>query len=60
MSQRPTVQVPDWIDQAKQALSTISQTGRLALAEMRRLLGLLRSSDDSGGEGGEKGAAVHG
>ncbi len=37
-------------DQAKQALSTISQTGRLALAEMRRLLGLLRASDDSGGE----------
>ncbi len=37
-------------DQAKQALSTISQTGRLALAEMRRLLGLLRESDDSGGE----------
>ncbi|PWI44359.1 histidine kinase [Streptomyces sp. ICBB 8177] len=37
-------------DQAKQALGTISQTGRLALAEMRRLLGLLRASDDSGGE----------
>ncbi len=37
-------------EQAKQALSTISQTGRLALAEMRRLLGLLRASDDSGGE----------
>ncbi len=37
-------------DQAKQALGTISQTGRLALAEMRRLLGLLRESDDSGGE----------
>jgi signal transduction histidine kinase len=37
-------------DQAKQALGTISQTGRLALAEMRRLLGLLRQADDSGGE----------
>jgi signal transduction histidine kinase len=37
-------------EQAKQALNTISQTGRLALAEMRRLLGLLRESDDSGGE----------
>ncbi|AEW94989.1 two component sensor kinase [Streptantibioticus cattleyicolor NRRL 8057 = DSM 46488] len=37
-------------EQAKQALGTISQTGRLALAEMRRLLGLLRASDDSGGE----------
>ena len=37
-------------EQAKQALGTISQTGRLALAEMRRLLGLLRESDDSGGE----------
>jgi signal transduction histidine kinase len=37
-------------DLAKQALGTISQTGRLALAEMRRLLGLLRASDDSGGE----------
>jgi MYXO-CTERM domain-containing protein len=37
-------------EQAKQALGTISQTGRLALAEMRRLLGLLRTSDDAGGE----------
>ncbi len=37
-------------EQAKQALGTISQTGRLALAEMRRLLGLLRAEDDSGGE----------
>jgi signal transduction histidine kinase len=37
-------------DQAKQALRTISQTGRLALAEMRRLLGVLRASDDSGSE----------
>ncbi|MCZ4101139.1 sensor histidine kinase [Streptomyces sp. SID13666] len=37
-------------EQAKQALSTISSTGRQALAEMRRLLGLLRAGDDSGGE----------
>jgi len=37
-------------DQAKEALATISGTGRQALAEMRRLLGLLRSGDDAGGE----------
>jgi signal transduction histidine kinase len=37
-------------DQAKQALNTISTTGRQALAEMRRLLGLLRAGDDAGGE----------
>jgi signal transduction histidine kinase len=37
-------------DQARQALGTISSTGRQALAEMRRLLGLLRAGDDSGGE----------
>lgn len=37
-------------EQAKQALATISSTGRQALAEMRRLLGLLRAGDDSGGE----------
>jgi signal transduction histidine kinase len=37
-------------DQAKQALETISSTGRQALAEMRRLLGVLRSSDGDGGE----------
>jgi signal transduction histidine kinase len=37
-------------EQAKQALATISSTGRQALAEMRRLLGLLRSKDDAGGE----------
>jgi signal transduction histidine kinase len=35
-------------DQAKQALETISTTGRTALAEMRRLLGLLRSGDGGG------------
>ncbi|WP_405999322.1 sensor histidine kinase [Streptomyces sp. NBC_00829] len=32
-------------DQAKQALQTISTTGRQALAEMRRLLGVLRTGD---------------
>ncbi|MEU2154541.1 sensor histidine kinase [Streptomyces sp. NPDC019396] len=32
-------------DQARQALETISTTGRQALAEMRRLLGVLRTSD---------------
>lgn len=32
-------------DQARQALTTISGTGRQALAEMRRLLGVLRTSD---------------
>jgi signal transduction histidine kinase len=37
-------------EQAKQALETISTTGRTALAEMRRLLGLLRAGDDGGGE----------
>ncbi|MEU8569393.1 sensor histidine kinase [Streptomyces pathocidini] len=39
-------------DQAKQALETISGTGRQALAEMRRLLGVLRTGEpgDGGGE----------
>ncbi|MCA1219487.1 sensor histidine kinase [Streptomyces sp. 8L] len=37
--------------QAKQALETISGTGRQALAEMRRLLGVLRAGD--GEESGE-------
>lgn len=32
-------------DQARQALQTISGTGRQALAEMRRLLGVLRTGD---------------
>ncbi|MFC1418278.1 sensor histidine kinase [Streptacidiphilus cavernicola] len=35
-------------DQAKQALATIASTGRQALEEMRRLLGLLRSADSAG------------
>jgi signal transduction histidine kinase len=34
------------VGRARQALDTISQTGRNALAEMRRLLGVLRESDD--------------
>ncbi|MFI9723738.1 histidine kinase [Streptomyces sp. NPDC052396] len=40
-------------EQAKQALETISGTGRQALAEMRRLLGVLRSEENGGGGGGE-------
>ncbi|MEU2877401.1 sensor histidine kinase [Streptomyces sp. NPDC007070] len=38
-------------DQAKKALETISYTGRQALAEMRRLLGVLRTGEHQ--EGGE-------
>ncbi|MFP3992588.1 sensor histidine kinase [Streptomyces sp. E11-3] len=38
-------------DQAKQALETISGTGRQALAEMRRLLGVLRTGEQQ--EAGE-------
>ncbi|MFI6009875.1 sensor histidine kinase [Streptomyces sp. NPDC051243] len=38
-------------DQAKMALETISSTGRQALAEMRRLLGVLRTGEHQ--EGGE-------
>jgi signal transduction histidine kinase len=37
-------------EQAKQALETISTTGRQALTEMRRLLGVLRAGDDGRGE----------
>ncbi|MBB1257978.1 sensor histidine kinase [Streptomyces alkaliterrae] len=37
-------------DQARQALETISSTGRQALTEMRRLLGVLRSGEGGGGE----------
>ncbi|MFG2087936.1 MULTISPECIES: sensor histidine kinase [unclassified Spirillospora] len=36
------------VGRARQALETISSTGRLALAEMRRLLGVLRENDDAG------------
>ncbi|WP_042366202.1 sensor histidine kinase [Streptacidiphilus neutrinimicus] len=35
-------------EQAKEALGTIAATGRQALAEMRRLLGLLRSEESTG------------
>ena len=35
-------------DRAREALKTISVTGRTALAEMRRLLGVLREGDDAG------------
>ncbi|MFF4160513.1 sensor histidine kinase [Streptomyces sp. NPDC001678] len=38
-------------EQAKQALETIASTGRTALTEMRRLLGVLRTEE--GGESGE-------
>ncbi|MEV3990146.1 sensor histidine kinase [Streptomyces sp. NPDC049837] len=37
-------------DQAKQALETISTTGRQALAEMRRLLGILRTGEPQDSE----------
>ncbi len=36
------------VDRARNALETISMTGRLALGEMRRLLGVLREGDDTG------------
>ena len=36
------------LGRARQALDAISSTGRLALAEMRRLLGVLRENDDAG------------
>lgn len=37
-------------EKARQALTAISRTGRQALAEMRSLLGVLRSADDEGAE----------
>lgn len=37
-------------DQTRQALETISSTGRQALTEMRRLLGVLRSEDGTASE----------
>lgn len=40
-------------DQTRMALETISGTGRQALAEMRRLLGVLRTGDGGRGDGGE-------
>lgn len=46
---------------ARQALGTIGQTGREAMAEMRRLLGLLRSeSSDAGSEGAAAGVPDEG
>jgi signal transduction histidine kinase len=48
-------------DQAKQALSTISGTGRQALAEMRRLLGVLRTGESGpDGASGREGAGEYG
>ncbi|HEV7626480.1 MAG TPA: histidine kinase [Streptomyces sp.] len=49
--------------QAKQALETISGTGRQALAEMRRLLGVLRTGEgsaDGGSGGGRESAGEYG
>jgi signal transduction histidine kinase len=48
--------------QAKQALETISGTGRQALAEMRRLLGVLRTGEGSadGGGAGSQGVSEYG
>src|SRR5581483_11088806 len=36
-------------DRAREAIGAISQTGRQALSEMRRLLGVLRAPDSNGG-----------
>ncbi len=48
-------------DQAKQALETISGTGRQALAEMRRLLGVLRTGEGiAGGGSGKDGVNEYG
>ncbi|WNB86298.1 histidine kinase dimerization/phosphoacceptor domain-containing protein [Cellulomonas sp. ATA003] len=43
-------------DAAGRALGTIAETGRAALADMRRLLGVLRTDDD--GDADDGGAAV--
>ncbi|GGQ36266.1 signal transduction histidine kinase [Actinomadura coerulea] len=45
------------VGRARQALDTISSTGRLALAEMRRLLGVLRENDDAGAYAPQPGVA---
>jgi signal transduction histidine kinase len=45
------------VERAKRALETISATGRLALAEMRRLLGVLREGDDAGSYAPQPGVA---
>jgi signal transduction histidine kinase len=44
-------------ERAKRALEAISATGRLALAEMRRLLGVLREGDDVGSYAPQPGVA---
>jgi signal transduction histidine kinase len=45
------------VARARQALGTISAMGRLALAEMRRLLGVLREDDDAGAFAPQPGVA---
>ncbi|MEO3825398.1 sensor histidine kinase [Actinomadura sp. B10D3] len=45
------------VRRARQALDTISSTGRTALAEMRRLLGVLRETDDAGAFAPQPGVA---
>ena len=45
------------VNRARQALGTISSTGRMALAEMRRLLGVLREDDDAGAYAPQPGVA---
>ncbi|MCP9952768.1 sensor histidine kinase [Actinomadura madurae] len=45
------------VGRARQALDTISSTGRMALAEMRRLLGVLRETDDAGAFAPQPGVA---
>ncbi|RKS70752.1 signal transduction histidine kinase [Actinomadura pelletieri DSM 43383] len=45
------------LGRARQALETISSTGRQALAEMRRLLGVLRETDDAGAYAPQPGVA---
>ncbi|QZN84811.1 sensor histidine kinase [Cellulomonas sp. C5510] len=44
-------------DAATRALTTIAETGRAALADMRRLLGVLREPDGEDGAGGGTGGA---
>jgi signal transduction histidine kinase len=44
--------VPD-VGRARQAMAEVEQTGRTALEEMRRLLGLLRSGEQDTSAGGE-------
>ncbi|TDD66321.1 sensor histidine kinase [Actinomadura darangshiensis] len=45
------------VGRARQALEAISSTGRTALAEMRRLLGVLRENDDAGAFAPQPGVA---